>query len=144
MSDMSHFGVKNSHMPWAGHMLQQQDPQTYPIIGAAIEVHRVLGPGLLESAYEECLCHELNTRGISFRRQVEIPVEYKGIKLDCGYTADLVVDDSVIVELKAVEHIVRVHEAQLLTYMKLLSSRKGLLINFHAEVLRQGIVRRVL
>ena len=131
-------------MAWAGHMLEQRDPQTYPIIGAAIEVHRVLGPGLLESAYEECLCHELNSRGIPFRRQVEIPVEYKGIKLDCGYTADLVVDDTVIVELKAVEHIARVHEAQLLTYMKLLSIRKGLLINFHAEVLRQGIVRRVL
>ncbi|HEX6879427.1 MAG TPA: GxxExxY protein, partial [Terriglobales bacterium] len=112
--------------------------------GAAIEVHRVLGPGLLESAYEECLCHELTTRGLSFRRQVEIPVSYKGVNLACGYTADLVVNEKVVVELKAVEHIARVHEAQLLTYMKLLGIHKGLLINFHTAILRQGIVRRVL
>ena len=131
-------------MPWAGHMLEQRDPETYPIIGAAIEVHKVLGPGLLESAYEECLCHELNGRQIPFRRQVEIPVTYKGVNLACGYTADLIVDDKVVVELKAVEHIARVHQAQLLTYMKLLSIRKGLLVNFHTAVLRQGIIRRIL
>src|SRR5512146_264253 len=117
---------------------------TEQIIGAAIEVHKVLGPGLLESAYEECLCHELNGRQIPFRRQVEIPVTYKGVNLACGYTADLIVDDKVVVEFKAVEHIARVHQAQLLTYMKLLSIRKGLLINFHTAVLRQGIIRRVL
>jgi GxxExxY protein len=131
-------------MAWAGHALEQRDPETYPIIGAAIEVHRILGPGLLESAYEECLCHELARRAIPFRRQVEIPVIYKGVSLACGYTADLVVNEIVVVELKAVEQIARVHEAQLLTYMKLLSLRKGLLINFHTAVLRQGIVRRVL
>ncbi|MGE5109816.1 MAG: GxxExxY protein [Acidobacteriaceae bacterium] len=130
-------------MSWTGEILEQRDPETYPIIGAAIEVHRVLGPGLLESAYEECLCRELSSREIPFRRQVEIPVEYKGVKLACGYTADLVVD-KVVVELKAVETIARVHQAQLLTYVKLLSIRKGLLINFHTAVLRQGIVRRVL
>src|SRR6185369_6932772 len=108
-----------------GHSLEQRDPETFPILGAAIEVHRVLGPGLLESAYEEWLCHELNSRGISFRRQVEIPVIYKGVSLACGYTADLVVNETVVVELKAVEHIARVHEAQLLTYMKLLGVPEG-------------------
>jgi GxxExxY protein len=131
-------------MPWAGHMLEQRDPETYPIIGAAIEVHRILGPGLLESAHEECLCHELNSRQVPFRRQVEIPVTYKDVNLACGYTADLIVDDKVVVELKAVETIARVHQAQLLTYMKLLSIRKGLLIDFHTAVLRQGIVRMIL
>jgi GxxExxY protein len=131
-------------MAWTGHSLEQRDQETYPIIGAAIEVHRVLGPGLLESAYEECLCHELTIRGIPFRRQVEIPVKYKGVSLACGYTADLVVNGNVVIELKVVEHIARVHEAQLLTYMKLLCLHKGLLINFHGTVLRQGIVRRVL
>jgi GxxExxY protein len=125
-------------------MLEQRDPETYPIIGAAIELHRILGFGLLESAYEECLCHELNSRQIPFRRQVEIPVTYKDVNLACGYTADLILDDKVVVELKAVETIARVHQAQLLTYMKLLSIRKGLLINFHTAVLRQGIVRMIL
>src|SRR5690242_18035627 len=92
-----------------------QDSRTSPIIGAAIEVHRHLGPGLLESACEECLCHELHLRGIPFQRQGALPVEYKGIKLDCGYRIDLVVQNEVVVELKCVEHILPIHEAQLLT-----------------------------
>jgi GxxExxY protein len=88
-----------------------KDPRTASIIGAAIEVHRHLGPGLLESAYEECLCHELHLRGIAFRRQIELPVEYKGIKLDCGYRVDLIVQEEVVLELKCVDHILPVHEA---------------------------------
>jgi GxxExxY protein len=124
--------------------LEVEDHLTRQIIGAAIEVHRALGPGLLESAYEECLCLELKLRGLSFRRQVAIPIEYKGIKLDCAYAADLIVNDQVILELKAVEKILAIHEAQLLTYMKLLKMKKGLLINFNTAVLKHGIRRRVL
>ena len=117
---------------------------TEQIIGAAIEVHRELGPGLLESAYEQCLCHELSLRGISFQRQVRMPVRYKGILLDCGYCIDLIVADEVILELKCVDKIIPVHEAQLLTYLKLSGKRVGLLINFNCEVLRAGIKRMVL
>jgi GxxExxY protein len=120
------------------------DSLTAAIIGAAIEIHRTLGPGLLEAAYEECLCYELNLRGLKLRRQVQIPVEYKGVKLDCNYSADLLVNEEVILELKAVEKILPVHEAQLLTYMKLLGKKKGLLINFNTAVLKHGIRRRVL
>lgn len=117
---------------------------TENVIGAAVEVHRALGPGLLESAYEECLCHELRLRGIQFERQVPVPVSYKGINLDCGYRLDIVVEQRVILELKCVEHILPVHEAQLLTYLKLASKRVGLLINFYVAILaRGGIVRKV-
>jgi GxxExxY protein len=117
---------------------------TEQFIGAAIEVHRELGPGLLESAYEQCLCHELSLRGISFQRQVPLPVKYKGILLDCGYRIDLIVADEVILELKCVDKIIPVHEAQLLTYLKLSGKRVGLLINFNSEVLRTSIKRMVL
>jgi GxxExxY protein len=117
---------------------------TEQIIGAAIEVHRCLGPGLLESAYEECLCHELHLRGLNFQRQVNLPVIYKGIALDCGYKMDLVVEDRVVVELKCVEALIGVHHAQLLTYLKLSGKRVGLILNFHVSVMRRGIVRRVL
>jgi GxxExxY protein len=123
---------------------EEKDPRTSPIIGAAIEVHRHLGPGLLESAYEECLCHELHLRGIGFRRQVDLPVEYKGLKLDCGYRLDLIVNEEVVVELKCVERVLPVHEAQLLTYMQLTGKGVGLLINFNVPVLTKGITRRVL
>jgi GxxExxY protein len=123
---------------------ERKDPRTAPIIGAAIEVHRALGPGLLESAYEECLCHELHLRGLAFRRQVDLPVSYKGLKLHCGYKLDVVVDDTVILELKCVEKILPIHEAQLLTYLKLSGKHVGLLINFNVPLLTQGIVRRVL
>jgi len=123
---------------------EPQDPRTSPIIGAAIEVHRHLGPGLLESAYEECLCHELHLRGLDFKRQVELPVLYKGLSLDCGYKIDLVVQEEVILELKSVEKRLPVHQAQLLTYMKLANKRVGLLINFNVPLLTRGIVRRIL
>ncbi|PYY17745.1 MAG: GxxExxY protein [Acidobacteria bacterium] len=117
---------------------------TEQIIGAAIEVHRHIGRGLLESAYEECLCHELQLRGLAFRRQVSLPVVYKSVALDCGYKMDLVVQDRVVVELKCVESILGVHHAQLLTYLKLSGKRVGLLLNFHVSVMTRGIVRRVL
>lgn len=117
---------------------------THEILGAAIEVHRALGPGLLESAYEECLCYELGLRGLAYQRQVDLPVVYKGIHLDCGYRIDIVVEHAVIVELKCVEEFLPVHEAQLLTYLHLSRKRVGLLINFNVDVLRKGIIRRVL
>jgi len=122
----------------------EKDPRTAAIIGAAIEVHRQLGPGLLESAYEQCLCHELHLRGLPFKCQVNLPVSYKGLQLDCGYKIDVIVNDEVIVELKSVERILSVHEAQLLTYLKLSGKRVGLLINFSSSLLTQGIIRRVL
>ncbi len=117
---------------------------TGQICGAAIEVHKHIGPGLLESAYEECLCHEFNLRGLQFDRQVSLPVEYKGIKLDCGYRLDIVVDNQVIVELKSVESIMPVHQAQLLTYLKLSEKRVGLLLNFNVDVMKNGLTRIVL
>ena len=117
---------------------------TETIIGAAIEVHRMVGPGLLESAYEAFLCRELELRGLTVRTQIPLEVSYKGITLECGYRMDLVVEGKVIVEIKAVEKVLPVHEAQLLTYMKLSGIRIGLLLNFHETVLRKGLVRRVL
>ena len=114
---------------------------TGQVIGAAIEVHRTLGPGLLESAYEECLCHELFLRKMSLKRQVPLPVEYKGVKLDCGYRLDIVVADLLIVELKACEDLLPIHEAQLLTYLKLTGIKYGLLINFNVPLLKDGIKR---
>ncbi len=114
------------------------------IIGAAIEVHRVTGPGLLESAYEECLCHELGLRGIACERQRPIPVEYMGIHLDCGYRLDLLVENSVVVEIKACTALAPIHEAQLLTYMKLGGWKLGLLINFNMKMLKEGVRRLVL
>ena len=116
---------------------------TEVIIGAAIEVHRHLGPGLLESAYQKCLCHELKLRGISFECEKILPVEYKGIQLDCGYRLDLLVVGSVVVEVKAVEKLDKIHEAQLLTYLRLGGWSIGLLINFNVTVLKDGIKRRV-
>ncbi len=117
---------------------------TREIIGAAIEVHKVLGPGLLESAYEECLCHELGLRGLEHVRQVPLPLRYKDVVLDCGYRIDVMVQDTVVVELKCVDQILPVHEAQLLTYLKLSGKKVGLLINFNTPCLKDGIVRRVL
>lgn len=114
------------------------------IIGAAIEVHKVLGPGLLESAYQVCMERESALRKISFERLVDLPLNYKGISLDAGYVIDLVYDKRVIVELKAVEKVIPVHEAQLLTCMRLTGIRVGLLINFNVPVLKDGIYRRVL
>jgi GxxExxY protein len=118
--------------------------QTRPIVLAAIEVHRQLGPGLLEQTYENCLCHEFHLRGVRFQRQVELPVIYKGIRLDTAYRIDVLVNDFVIVELKAVEQILPVHEAQLLTYLRHAGKRVGLLINFNVPLLKNGIRRRIL
>jgi GxxExxY protein len=117
---------------------------TEVIIGAAIEVHRSLGPGLLESAYSGCLCRALTVRGVSYERERPLPLAYKGIKLDCGYRLDLVVAGSVVVEVTAVESIAPIHEAQLLTYLRLGGWHVGLLINFNVELLKQGIRRKVL
>jgi GxxExxY protein len=114
------------------------------VIGCALEVHRTLGPGLLESAYEQCLAYELSQSDIPFRLQWPLPVRYKGIKLDCGYRIDLFVDDELIVELKSVDQIKGIHKAQLLTYMKLSEVKVGLLINFNVEILKTGIKRFVL
>ena len=114
---------------------------TEAIIGAAIEVHRALGPGLLESAYEECLCRELTLRRVPFERQRQLPVEYKGLQLECSYRLDLVVADTIVVELTTVEALPPVHEAQLLTYLRLGGWKAGLLLNFNAPVLKQGIRR---
>jgi GxxExxY protein len=114
---------------------------TEKIIGCAIEVHRALGPGLLESAYEECLSFELSQSNISFEKQVPLPVIYKGVKLECGYRMDLVIDRLIVVEIKAVERILPVHEAQLLSYLKLANKPLGLLINFHVPVLKNGLKR---
>jgi GxxExxY protein len=121
-----------------------EDPLTQRIIGLAIEVHRTLGPGLLESVYEECLCRELKAANIPYERQVALPVIYKGSPLDCAYRLDVVVEKQAIVEVKSVELLLPVHQAQLLTYMKLSGIPRGLLLNFHAVVLKDGIRRMTL
>ncbi|HOU13618.1 MAG TPA: GxxExxY protein [Anaerolineae bacterium] len=117
---------------------------TENIIGAAIEVHRTLGPGLLESAYQACLAREFAPRGLAFEQEKPIPVTYKDVKLDCGYRVDFIVNAKVVVELKAVEQMRPVYEAQLLTYLRLTGCKVGLLINFNVPVLTNGVVRRVL
>jgi GxxExxY protein len=117
---------------------------TEAIIGAAMEVHRSLGPGLLESTYEMCLCQELSHLGIPFERQVPIPVEYKGVKLDCGYRADIVIEGTILLEIKAIDSLLPIHDAQLLTYLRLGGWQIGLLINFNVELLKHGLRRRVL
>jgi len=114
---------------------------THEIISAAIEVHRTLGPGLLESTYDACLCRELELRKIPYERQKELPIEYKGIELNCGYRLDILIENQVIVELKACESLEPIHEAQLLTYLKLTGIKIGLLINFNVPVLKAGIKR---
>jgi GxxExxY protein len=120
---------------------QRLNQITEQIIGCAIEIHRALGPGLLESAYEECLCYELSQKGLKFKRQVALPVVYKEVKLDCGYKLDIVVEDLVIIEIKAVQNLLPVHEAQLLSYLKSGNKPVGLLINFHISVLKNGLKR---
>jgi len=120
------------------------DDLSHRVIGCAIEVHRASGPGLFESAYEQCLAHELARSGIPFKLQHPQPVEYKGIQLDCGSRIDLLVDDRLTLELKSVEKLTGIHEAQLLTYMKLSGAKTGLLINFNVTKLKDGIKRFVL
>ena len=122
----------------------ERDPLSKKVIGLAIEIHRGLGPGLLESAYEVCLCYELKTHDVPFRRQVPLPVVYKSVRLDCGYRMDIVIDEKLVVELKTVERLLPLHDAQLLTYLKLSGIRKGLLLNFNTPVLKDGIRRLVL
>jgi GxxExxY protein len=117
---------------------------TSQVIGAAIEVHRSLGPGLLESVYEECLCYELELRGIPFVRQKALPILYKGVQLECGYRLDVVVAEELVLELKACESLEPIHQAQLLTYLKLTGIKVGLLINFNVPVLKNGIKRLIL
>jgi len=114
---------------------------TERVIGACIEIHRALGPGLLESTYEECLCYELSQAGIKFERQKPLPVHYKEVNLECGYRLDLVIEQKLIVELKSVDEILPIHEAQLLTYLKLSGLTLGLLVNFNVPVLKAGIKR---
>lgn len=125
-------------------MLTHVNVLTREIIGAAIEVHRHLGPGLLESAYQQCLSRELSLKEIPFKREWPLPLEYKGIRLGCSYRLDLLVNDAVVVEIKSVEALTSIHDAQLLTYLKLGGWKVGLLINFNVEVLKTGIHRKVL
>ena len=120
------------------------DELSNQVIGCALEVHKILGPGLLESAYQQCLARELVLAGIRARHQVSLPVEYKGIHLDCGYRIDVWVNDGLILELKSVEQLLGLHAAQLLTYMKLAKVSIGLLINFNVKMLKNGIKRYVL
>jgi GxxExxY protein len=117
---------------------------THEVIGAAIEVHRKLGPGLLESAYRKCLCRELMLRGIPYKKEQPLPLEYKGIHLECGYRVDILVGGIVAIEVKSVEALAPIHDAQLLTYLRLGGWRVGLLINFNVVVLKNGIHRKIM
>ena len=120
---------------------QRMNEITEKVIDACIDIHRQLGPGLLESAYEECLCYDLSTLGLAFERQKDLPVAYKQVRLACGYKIDIVVESLVIIELKALEKLLPIHEAQLLTYLKLSDLSVGLLINFNVPALKQGLKR---
>jgi len=124
--------------------LTPRDPLTDRVIGLAIEVHRTLGPGLLESAYEGCLCYELGQAGLVFQKQVPLPVVYKEVRLDCGYRIDIMVEKSLVIELKTVEKLLPVHDAQLLTYLRLSGCSVGLLMNFNVPVLKDGLRRLVI
>ena len=121
-----------------------RDPLSERIIGCAINVHRALGPGLLESAYEECLCLELKPAGMPYARQVPLPLIYRGTRLDCGYRLDVVVQSQLVLEIKAVERLLPIHDAQILSYLRLGGYKTGLLLNFHTVVLKDGIRRFVL
>ena len=122
----------------------QEEQLTAKIIGSAIEVHRQLGPGLLESSYQACLSKELEIQGVNFKKEVALPVNYKGLAIDAGYRMDFVIENKVIIEVKSVEKTLPVHEAQLLTYLKLSGLRVGLLINFNVPLLKKGLIRKVL
>ncbi len=118
-----------------------KDPLTGKVIGFAIEVHRTLGPGLLESTYQQCLAHELHINGVNFKKEIPLPVEYKEVRLDCGYRIDMLVENQLIIELKSVKQISDIHTAQILTYMKLAKISTGLLINFNVTRLKDGLKR---
>jgi len=132
--------------PWDAQKLTttETDPLTHSIIAAAIEVHRELGPGLLESAYEACLLYELRLQGMNVKAQHPIPVFYKDVMQDCGYRLDLLIEDKVIVEVKAVRELAPIHEAQLLSYLKLSDCHRGLLINFNVKMLKDGVRRLII
>jgi len=123
---------------------QPDDLYSNQVIGLAIRVHRALGPGLLESAYEECLAYELTRSGLPFGRQVGLPVVYEEVRLDCGYRIDFVIDNQLLIELKSVDRLMPIHDAQILTYLRLSGCRIGLLMNFNQVVLREGLRRFVL
>jgi GxxExxY protein len=125
-------------------VLSHDSVLTNRIIGMAIDVHRHLGPGLLESAYEECLCHDLKEAGIAFQRQMPLPIVYKTVRLDCGYRMDFVVENELVIEIKAIERLMPIHEAQMLTYLRLSGCKIGLLMNFNSVVLKDGLRRFVL
>jgi GxxExxY protein len=122
-------------------VLDRGDPLTKGVIGAAIEVHKTLGPGLLESAYESCLCYELEARGLAYQAQVELPVVYRGHSVNCSYRLDLIIEDRLIVELKAVDKLLPIHDAQVLTYLRLSGKKTALLMNFNIPCLKDGIKR---
>jgi GxxExxY protein len=117
------------------------DDLSYQVIGCAIEVHKHLGPGLLESSYEKCLAYELSSLNIPYKQQLSLPIKYKSVQIDCAYRIDLIIADKLIVELKSVNHLTAIHEAQILTYMKLANVKTGLLINFNEVILKRGIKR---
>ena len=127
-----------------GENQEKRDPLTEKVIGCALEVHRILGPGLLESAYQRCMLFELRKQGLAVETEVPMPVNYKGEIMDCGYRVDMLVEKSLILELKAVDAILPIHQAQLLTYMKLSGIHLGLLINFHQPRLVDGLKRFIL
>ncbi len=143
MRGCHHGDTENTERPLRERGSLLAEETTERVIGAAIDVHRELGPGLLESAYQACLCHELELRAVDFEREVPLPVAYKGVSLDAGYEMDIVVEDTVVLELKSVDKLHPIHEAQLMTYLRLSRKRVGLLINFNVPVLKNGIVRRV-
>jgi GxxExxY protein len=122
----------------------ERDPLTDKVIGAAIEVHRQLGPGLLESVYEECLCYELGLLGLSVQRQLSLPIRYKNVNLEGGFRIDILVEGSLVIELKAVDKIIALHERQLLTYMRLSGHKTGLILNFNVYLMKDGVKRMVL
>lgn len=122
----------------------EYDPLTNKVIGCAIEVHRELGPGLLESAYEECLAYELKVQGLDIKRQIELPIKYKSVELKCGYRMDILIPDKLVIELKTVEKLLPIHQSQILTYLRLSGVKTGLLINFYTTLLKNGIKRIVL
>jgi GxxExxY protein len=131
----------NIHKEYGENIEGERDPLTQKVIGCAIEVHRYLGPGLLESTYQQCLARELRLAGIKFEVEAAIAVEYKGVTLNCGYRVDLLIEQELIVELKAVDQILSIHEAQLITYIKLAEVPTGLLLNFNVKYLKDGIRR---
>ena len=135
------YGGREGEVEQKDQKIRKDEDRSETVIGALIEVHRALGPGLLESAYEACFCHELRLRGLAFERQRPVGISYKGLIIDCGYRVDVVIEGQILVQLKAIERLLPVHAAQILTSMKLSAVRTGLLVNFNVTSLRQGLRR---